>query len=347
MARLGLRGVLLRRTASFSWFTGGRHNHVSVASETGVASILVTAERTFLLASRIEAPRMADEEELKSAGFEFVVGNWYEPPPSPTDLAGGPVGADGFYPDTRNIAADLARLRYSLTGDEIARYRWLGQAVGSTLQQVTASLTTGLTEDDIAGRLGGALLAQGIFPCVLLVATDERIFRYRHPIPTGKRLERYAMLVIGGRRWGLNVSCTRLVHFGPLPEDLRRKAEATARIDATLIAATRPGARIADIFHRAQEAYAASGHPDEWQLHHQGGACGYEGRDYRATPTSEEIVQNNQAFAWNPSITGSKSEDTIIVSNTGFEIISAAAGWPMLTVAVDGHMVERPAILER
>ncbi len=38
-------------------------------------------------------------------------------------------------------------------------------------------------------------------------------------------------------------SITRLVHFGLLPDEVRRKAEATARIDATSIAATRPGRR--------------------------------------------------------------------------------------------------------
>ena len=54
-------------------------------------------------------------------------------------------------------------------------------------------------------------------------------------------MERYAMLVLCGRKWGLVCSITRLVHFGALSDEVRRKMQATAQVDATFIAATRPG----------------------------------------------------------------------------------------------------------
>jgi antitoxin VapB len=311
-----------------------------------VAWVLITAGKSFLLTNRIEAPRMEDEELLGAAGFEFVATNWYEREASAADIAGGPVGCDGPYGDTQNIANQIAPLRYQLVPDEVERYRWLGLAAGNAVQTVAKSLTPGLSEHEIAGRLGNALISGGIVPTVLLVAADERIFRYRHPLPTDKRLDRYAMLVIGARRWGLHASVTRLVHFGALSADLRRKAEATARVDATYITYTRPGARVADVFRRAQDAYAAAGYPDEWQLHHQGGACGYEGRDYKGVPGSQETVLSHQAFAWNPSIAGTKSEDTIVVSDDGFEVLTAAPGWPMLTFVVNNQAIRRPAILE-
>jgi antitoxin VapB len=50
--------------------------------------------------------------------------------------------------------------------------------------------------------------------------------------------------------------------------------------------------------------------------------------------------------AWNPSITGAKSEDTILVGNDGNENVTAIPGWPAITVKVDGRVVERPDILE-
>ena len=55
------------------------------------------------------------------------------------------------------------------------------------------------------------------------------------------------------------------------------------------------------------------------KFYHQGGATGYETRDYIATPNSSLIVQPNQAFAWNPYIKGAKSEDTILVTEKGYE----------------------------
>jgi antitoxin VapB len=51
-------------------------------------------------------------------------------------------------------------------------------------------------------------------------------------------------------------------------------------------------------------------------------------------------------YAWNPSITGTKSEDTILVGPHGNEVLTGIEGWPALSVTVDGQTVARPAILE-
>lgn len=154
------------------------------------------------------------------------------------------------------------------------------------------------------------------------------------------------MLVLCARRWGLVASLTRLVHFGPLSEELRRKAQALAQIDAAFIAATRPGKVLGEVFAQGVAAYAATGFPDEWQLHHQGGPAAYEPREYLASPASTDAVLAGQAYAWNPSIRGAKSEDTILVSDAGYEVITEIEGWPMLDVDLDGETHSRPAILE-
>jgi antitoxin VapB len=127
---------------------------------------------------------------------------------------------------------------------------------------------------------------------------------------------------------------------------LRGKQEAVAQVDAAFIAASRPGARIADIFRKGVEAYAKVGYPDEWKLHHQGGLAGYEPREHVATPASSQVVKAGQAFAWNPSITGTKSEDTILSGEMGCEVITAMEDWPRIPVQVEGQLIERPAILE-
>ena len=127
---------------------------------------------------------------------------------------------------------------------------------------------------------------------------------------------------------------------------LIEKTRAVADIDATFIANTRPGNRLGTIFHRAQAAYERTGFANEWTLHHQGGPASFEPRDYVATPSSEQVVASGQVYAWNPSITGTKSEDTILVGETENEILTAIAGWPNLTVTQEGQTMERPAILE-
>jgi Xaa-Pro aminopeptidase len=154
------------------------------------------------------------------------------------------------------------------------------------------------------------------------------------------------MLVLCGRRYGLVCSLTRLVHFGSLPEELRRKAEAVAHIDAAFLTATRPGRSLGQVFAEAQSAYAGAGFADEWRLHHQGGPAAYEPREVIATPDSDFLIAAGQAYAWNPSITGTKSEDTFLVGQSGNEVISAIEGWPVYTLSVNGQSILRPAILE-
>jgi antitoxin VapB len=92
--------------------------------------------------------------------------------------------------------------------------------------------------------------------------------------------------------------------------------------------------------------YRETGFADEWQLHHQGGPAGYEAREFIATPASKQIVKIGQTYAWNPSITGCKSEDTILVGASANETLSEIKGWPMIQVMIENNLYSRPAVLE-
>ena len=69
------------------------------------------------------------------------------------------------------------------------------------------------------------------------------------------------MLVLCGRKWGLVCSITRLIHFGPIPEDLRERILATAQVNAALIEATRPGRTLGEIFTQEQADLCQAGLP--------------------------------------------------------------------------------------
>jgi hypothetical protein len=73
----------------------------------------------------------------------------------------------------------------------------------------------------------------------------------------------------------------------------------------------------------------------------------YAGREYRATTYTETLVQPHQAFAWNPTIAGTKSEDTLIATDDGPEILTATPDLPVVPVSHDGVEIARPDILCR
>ncbi len=350
MANNEIGAVLLGTQANFAWYTAGGDNHVALATESGVATVVVTHEEDYVLTNNIEAQRIL-EEEVGGLGIEVRSHPWWQGDEAVAvlrDMAEEPFVGDVPLGGAADVAEEIAPLRYSLLSSELQRYRYGGEIVGKVLGDVCLQIKPGDLEGKIAGLMAQGLMAWELIPAVLLVATDRRVFNYRHPIPNGtKPLERYAMLVAVGRYKGLCVSATRLVHFGPLSDELRRKQEAVAHIDATFISHTTPGARIGDIFSAGVAAYEEAGFGDEWQLHHQGGPTGYAPREYRAEPDCDLTVQPNQAFAWNPSISGTKSEDTIILADDGQEIISPTPDWPMLTVQIGETTWERPDILVR
>jgi len=345
----GFDGLLLGRVENFAWFTCGGDSHVSLAAEAGVGALLIQRDRKTLITNNVERPRLT-QEEVAEQGFEEEVSSWWDdalPPVIARLTSGRKIASDTALPGVLARPADIARLRWSLTPQEVTRYRELGREVGEAIGEACMSVEPGMTEHEAAAALAEEHFRRGIAPIVVLVAADDRLLRYRHPIPTHNQIKRVVMLVVCGRKHGLIVSATRIVHFGPVPTELAAKHKAVVAIDAAFIANSRPGARIGDVFRKGLEAYAAEGHAEEWKLHHQGGPTGYATRDYRATAEVGDLVQPCQAFAWNPSIAGTKSEDTIIATPDGAEILSLSPGFPAVEVLADGATVLRSDILVR
>jgi len=343
----GLDSLLLQRASSFAWMTCGAASYVNTASSYGAAALLLTPSDRYLIADNIEATRLEKEEKLKYQGWNFQITPWYKAQNEIPRLTKGlKLGSDGNYPTAVDLSDDIAHLRTNLTPEENIRFRVLGRLCAEAMDSAIRMVQPGQTEHQIAAHLEHEAQSRGVQPIVNLIATDERVYNFRHPLPTYKTLERYAMLVLCGRRWGLVCSLTRLVHFGPLPDELRKKTKAVGKVDATFILATRPGAILGQVFETALKAYTSTGYPNEWKLHHQGGPAGYEPREYIATPDSKEIVTQGQVYAWNPSITGSKSEDTIQVGEKENEVATSIPGWPVIEVEIDDHVIQRPAVLE-
>jgi Xaa-Pro aminopeptidase len=343
-----LDGVLLSTRASFAWLTGGGDDHVVAASESGAARILVTPRRAVLLADVIEMPRLLAEEPVGGLASQSFAWEQDEERVVTRLVRGKRVQADDGAFGLRRLPPEFYAMRWSLLPGEVERYESLGRAAAAAVEAVARALRPAATEHEVAGQLAAELRTRGVAPHVVLVGSDERIARFRHPVPTAKRIERAVMLVVCGQRYGLIASLTRLVHFGAPPPDLVRRHVAVLRVEAALWNATRLGASYGDAFRAGMAAYAAAGFRDEWKHHHQGGPTGYASRDFKATPGERRTVQPFQAVAWNPSIAGTKSEDTILVRPDGFDVLTEASiAWPRSAVSIGEQMIGRPDILVR
>jgi antitoxin VapB len=244
------------------------------------------------------------------------------------------------------MTADLVALRSLLTAGEQQRMRDGAALATAAMWEVARTLTPGMTELDVAALLAAASKRRGGAATVTLVGGDDRIARFRHPLPTQRVIERQAMLVLCLRYRGLVSALTRTVYFGEAPEPNRNLSAAVARIDAQVIAATRAGRTLGEQYELLREAYEREGAPDAIEQHHQGGTIAYRGRETFAQPGSLARIEVGQAFAWNPSMRGAKSEDTVLLTASGPEIITAMEQWPTLPIETDAGVIARPAILD-
>lgn len=349
LERMSLDALVLRKVSSFAWATGGASSYVNIAADLGEGALLVTRDRRFLLANNIEAPRFIEEEKLADKGWEPRSSPWNEPSDILTTLTRSlRLGADGcFLPGAVDVSAELARLRAALLPTEVERMREVSRSCADAMHAAILQSRPGSSELALAALVAKETLARGVLPIVNLVAVDDRTALFRHALPTEKRLERYASFGLCGRKHGLVCSISRAVHFGPVPAELERRSRAVAHVDAAILAATRPEIPLRQVFERAVAAYAEAGFPGEWTQHHQGGAAGYEPREYLATADSEDRVSLDHAYAFNPTIRGTKSEDTILVTKEAHEVLTSIAGWPLHEVEIEGRKIVRPSILRR
>ena len=347
----GLAGVRLRGVDWFSWVTGGASSVVILTNEIGVAEVLVTAAGAWVLTDVIERARIFGEELSPEAQAALPIHAvpWQTPAAFDEFVAAqtgkGVVASDRSRPGSseRPLPAELVALKRRLGAPEIARYRELGAQAARAMTLALQDARPDWTEQRLAGRGAELLWERGIHPTLVLVAGERRAETVRHPLPTPALLGRKAMLVFCARRHGLYACFTRWVCFGtPLTED-RQRLETLAGIESRALAASKPGARLGQISGELARAYADAGCPEEIDRHHQGGTTGYLSREAVARPDSREELEDATALAWNPSLPGAKLEDTMLMQDGQFEILTHDPEWP--TFARDGR--SRPDFLVR
>lgn len=354
LADNNLDAVILAQQKNIAWLTAGGDIHVVLGSTNGSAILYWSPKEKYVIVANNEKLRIM-QEELKGLDYQPLIFNWHDSYVSEAKtkilqkvLQGKKVGADFALDGTELVTKRIAKLRYSLTKQEIERYSWLSKKCTEIVENTCRKITPGMTEEEIQSIVSADLLKNGIVPTVLLIATDDRIYNYKHAITKSNTLKKYAMVNICAQKWGLITAITRFVHFGQISPDLEKKQEQISNIYATILSQMEVGRKVSDIFSEIQKAYKKEGFAQGWLDHHQGGAIGYSGREYKAYAGCDYIVQENQAFAWNPTLKGVKVEDTILVGpDNKITTLTKTKNWPYKKINIAGKNYKVPQILIR
>jgi Xaa-Pro dipeptidase len=350
MSKKNIEAVLLTKKSNYFWLTCGCRNQVVDYSELGASSLLFYNGRLFLITTNIEINRMMEEETNKFDFIESVSYNWYESDDFEEKIK-KIVDLKKIFQDSPLLKSvnlldkDFDELKFCLTSGEKDRYGSLGKTTAECMTDTCKCIEQGMSEFEVQATLSKKLILNKIMPWIILIASDQRIFKYRHPIPTDKKIDKYVMVVVGALRGGLIACCTRFVFFGEPGSQILKARDIINNIDAEMILSSRPGIKYSEIFKKESDNFNLYGLKDEWHNHHQGGPLGYEGRYFLVNSKTEETIKENNAIAWNPSMSGFKSEDTIIVEENENKIITFDEKWPTIKVDTGIGSINRPDIL--
>jgi antitoxin VapB len=349
LTETGRGALIIGRRDNFAWFTGGGDNAVVRNSELGFSLLVITETSVIHVAQVMDGPRILDEE-LQGLDVEPVFLRWHEHSREQraAELVKGLKAVSDIPIDgAACVPKEISRLHYPLAAAEIERCRIIGRKTEEIIARVAAAISPGIREREVEAMFLSEYAHEGMVCDVLLIGSDERIGKYRHPSASDKAIERLVLLHPAARKWGLHANVTRMLYFGDhIPPDVAARYDAACRIEAAAVSLCMPGRKFSEILEVQKTIYRDTGFPEEWRNHYQGGITGYVLADPTLCMDPDSVVRPSQAFDWFITITGVKVEE-LSISGARPEVLSACGAWPLKSYAHNGVELRLPEILRR
>jgi Xaa-Pro aminopeptidase len=347
LAEAGCDGLLVLDPANFAWLTSGATSR-GVLDPGEQPVLYFSREQRWALGANVDSQRLFDEE-LDGLGFQLKEWPWHWGRQQLlADLCQGRrVACDLPFRDCVPVGDRLGLLRRSLTVYEQACIRATGHIVSHALEATCRTMVPALSEREIAGQLSHRLLHRGAYPVSISVAGDGRSRIYRQCGFTDVPVYRYAVLSVTARKYGLCVTASRSVSFGPPDDGFRQDNDAACKIHATYIASTWPDAGPREILGLGRRVYLITGFEHEWLGCPQGHITGRAPVELLLTPQTEELFHTGWAVTWQAATGTAFSCDTFLVTEKGPELLTITEAWPLKRIRIQGADFVRPYVFER
>jgi Xaa-Pro dipeptidase len=348
LAQLGYDSLVVTRRDNFAWLTGGGRAVIMYTVQTSPVYLVLTPQKKYAVGYTIDVPRTMDDE-MGGLGYEPIALPTFGKTPEQValELATGRVAADDAMLGVPEINAAISKLHEPYTAQEMKRYAATCRQSGEILRELADWVQPGMTERHVYAHMWGMYLEQGFEGCCMFVASDERIRRYRHAVPSDKPIEKGVLLAPCTSKGGLHVPNSRLVYFGQPPDDIRRRFNAVATMQGAIVSSIRPGVKLAALLALCLDLFTSLGYPEERTNHFHGGPTGYQPSYPERCQDAEAVVTPNMAFAWYCTIAGAKSEEVALVDEQGATLQTVDPSWPTLEIEYQGRKTAVPDILLR
>jgi Xaa-Pro aminopeptidase len=348
LAEKGYTGLVLLRQDNFAWITTGGMNRVVIPSAEGFGAAVITEKDAFLVAQVMDGQRIMDEE-LNGLPIEYVPLKWYEESvlERALFLAGDRPAAD--VPCRAECPlSEIYELHFPYTPLEIGRFHEIGAIADEVLTRVAGAIEPGMTDYEAEAMLLGEFARRGATCDVVLVGTDERIFKYRHPTPVGARLGKYVLLTPAVRHKGLHCNIARSVYFGDsVPDEIARAYEAVRQVSANCMALCRTGTSYRDILEEHKTLLNEYGFPEAWRGHYPGGRTGYFLCQAGHSLDPACRITETEAFEWFITVSGAKAAELTVKDGDKITAASSTDLWPSTDITRHGRTFPIPDIMLR
>jgi Xaa-Pro aminopeptidase len=347
LTEVGCEGLLVLEPENFAWLTGGATVR-GILDAADAPAAYFSPEQRWAISANVDSQRLFDEE-LDALGFQLKEWPWHWGREHLlADLCfGRRVARDRAQGEEVVVAKQLRQLRRRLSTYEQACFRALGQIVSHALEATCRTMVPGETERELAGQLSHRLMHRGAQPLMVSVAADGRSRLYRQHGYTSTPIEKFCVLTVAARKYGLCATASRSVCFGPPAPPFRREHDTATKASATYLASTWPDAVPREILAAGRRTYQICNFEHEWLLCPQGHLTGRAAVELMITPKTEELFQPGWAVTWNASAGAAISCDTFLVADDGPLIVTPTEVWPLKRIRVQGADFVRPDILQR
>jgi Xaa-Pro aminopeptidase len=325
----GLDAFVVRRNPNLAWAIAGRA-HVPTTIDAACFDLIITQDSATAITNVAEAPRLIEEELPSEVSVKTIKWSEGRDPFLPT---GPKVGCDQPGGDRIDLGTEVEVIRASLIESDVARFKEICVDAAVALGNAMKLIESSDREIDVAGLITYSLWQADLEVAFLGVAGEDRVHKFRHPLPTDSVVGNRVSASICAKRKGLIASVTRIVTFGEVTDSMINEYTSIFKVEAALFDATVVGKPFSDPINAAIAAYPANGFDaDEWTKHHQGGPTGFLPRDWPANQGSTRLIADNQPIAWNPTGRGWKAEDTILATPLGVNLLTNDPDWPAFQV---------------
>jgi Xaa-Pro dipeptidase len=335
------RALVLSTPGSVNWITGGLSDPVDITSRVDPVWAIESKNGRALITNEIEAPRLLGDFDIDALGWEVIRVPWFDadaPLRAASSFCG--VAPEELLSDSdaygTDVSTEIVLARMVLSAPERDDLRSLGRVAACALESALDTWQPGVSTDfEIASVVSQELERNGAKAVCLIVGGDDRLRSVRHPLAIGAVIRDAVMAVAVARRGGLHVAATRIAVTDPA-DPIVELTERLEPVHHAVMNSSLPGHSWGDAVGAFARGYENIGAPGAWREHFQGGPIAFDQREFELAPPQADSpfwsvgIQSSCAVAWNPSLRGgAKIEETYLVGNDGFELVTNSGEWAM------------------